>query len=173
MKIANGKNFSAGTRPVKTVLIVIALAFLGIFCLLQSDIFKFFLLQAEGVAAAGTWEDDPKNWRRAFNEEPPAGVNVVHSKYWRSDHFTYEYIYYFEVEATPEWRANFLKQRQFELVAATNAWRFGESDLSDRNPGWFAPGPVEKYEVWDKPQYHGSVWIDKTNGHMFFYDSQL
>ena len=30
-----------------------------------------------------------------------------------------------------------------------------------------------EFLVWDKPGYHGSVWVDKDNGHMHFYGIQL
>lgn len=56
-----------------------------------------------GNPDAGAWMDDPKNWSRAFGQDLPAGVNVIHSYYWESDHFTYEYGCYFEIEASPEW----------------------------------------------------------------------
>ena len=36
-----------------------------------------------------------------------------------------------------------------------------------------APDPVARYDVWDQAGYFGSVWVDKTNGHIFFYDMQL
>jgi hypothetical protein len=34
-----------------------------------------------GYFAAGTWEDDPHNWDRAFNSRKPDDVIVVHSKF--------------------------------------------------------------------------------------------
>ncbi len=63
---------------------------------------------ARGNPNAGLWEDDSKNWSRAFHGDPPAGLTVVHSKYWESDHFTHKYIYFFEVKAPPEWQESFL-----------------------------------------------------------------
>jgi len=40
-------------------------------------------------------------------------------------------------------------------------------------PDWFVPEPVSKYEVWDRPGYPGSVWIEKTNGCIYFYEVLL
>lgn len=126
-----------------------------------------------GNPNAGTWEDDPQNWNRAFRQNTPADVSVVHSYYWESDHFTYEYIYFFEVKASQEWQNVFLKERELEPVAPSNAWSFRQSYSYDSTPAWFAPDPVENYDVWDKPNYHGSIWINKTNGHIYFYGAQL
>lgn len=126
-----------------------------------------------GNPNTGTWEDDPQNWNRAFRQDPPADVSIVHSYYWESDHFTHEYIYFFEVKASQEWQDVFLKEQKVEPVAPTNAWSFRHSHNYDDTPEWFAPDPVENYDVWDKPKYHGSIWINKTNGHIHFYGVQL
>ena len=125
-------------------------------------------------SVAGTWEDDPRNWYRAFEEEQPADVTVIHSHYWRSDHWTYEYTYFFEVKASDEWRDDFLKKRNAKLLPASKArsyWIYGNKGIT---PNWFAPGPVSEYEVWDeRPGYFGSIWINKSNGHIFFWDRQV
>ena len=92
------------SKRIKKVLtrLVSLVVLLVIAFILQPGIIPFFAMQVDSIQHAGTWEDDPKNWYRAFNEEQPAEVKVVHSKYWRSDHFTLEFTYYFEVQATPE-----------------------------------------------------------------------
>lgn len=133
----------------------------------------FFAMQADSIRNAGTWDDDPKNWYRAFHEEQPNDIKVVHSKYWRSDHFTFEFIYYFEVEATPEWRNKYFAKLNLRQVSRETARSFRTNNSDDETPGWFAPDPVGRYEVWDKPGYFGSLWIDKTTGHIFFYDAEL
>ena len=61
-------------KVILTVVVVLTLGFLGLIALLGTD--PFFILQANSIRKAGTWENDPKNWHRAFDEEPPAGVKV-------------------------------------------------------------------------------------------------
>jgi len=162
-------------RRIKQVLLtgLCLVSLLVAVALLLPGTCAFLAMQAEGIREAGTWEDDPQNWRRAFNEEQPAQVKVIHSKYWRSNHFTLEFIYYFEVVATPEWRDAFLKKRGLMHVSPSVARSFRTNMLSDKTPDWFAPDPVELYEVWDEAGYFGCVWINKTNGHLFFYDVQV
>ena len=125
-------------------------------------------------SVAGTWEDDPRNWYRAFQCDQPADIAVVHSRYWRSDHWTYEYSYYFEVQATPEWREEFLKSRNAHFVPADIARGYRDQAQPDLTPTWFVPGPVNDYEVWDdRPGYFGSIWINKITGHIFFWERQV
>jgi hypothetical protein len=100
-------------------------------------------------------------------------IKVVHSKYWRSDHFTFEYLYYFEVEATPEWREAFLKEKKLILVPTASAMSYRSTTHSDATPSWFAPEPVDLYDTYDLPGYPGSVWINKSNGHIFFEEAHL
>jgi len=163
-------------KRIKQVLLV-GLCFatlLVVVVLLQPNTRAIFAMQADSIRHAGTWEDDPQNWYRAFREEQPAQVKVIHSKYWRSDHFTVEFIYYFELETTPEWRDAFLKSRGLTQVSPSVARSFRADRSSDNTPDWFAPDPVDLYDVWDRSGYsRGSVWINKTNGHIYFYDAQL
>lgn len=163
------------TRHIKQFLIIsISLVTLYIvMVVLHPGTLAFFAMQADSIRHAGTWEDDPQNWYRAFGEQTPAQVQVIHSKYWRSDHFTYECIYYFEVKATPEWRDAFLKEHGLTNISPSVATSFRTNNHSDDTPHWFAPGPVELYDVWDKPGYFGSVWINKTNGYIYFYDVNI
>jgi hypothetical protein len=164
----------AMNKTIKKILIVLvclgALLLVG-FILVGSV--GIFMILSPNPAHAGTWEDDPKNWYRAFNKEQPSEVKVIHSKYWRSAHFTLEFIYYFEVETTPEWRDAFLKKRSLGLVSPSTARSFRTNNDSDTTPNWFASDTLDHYDVWDKAGYFGSVWINKTNGHIYFYDEQL
>ena len=120
---------------------------------------------------AGTWHDDPENWNRAFEEDLPKDLSMVHSYYWESNHFTHEYIYFFEVKASNQWVDEFLKKRKVVQVSPEKARRF--EILYDETPDWFVPGSVGNYNVWDRPGYYGSIWINKTNGHLYFYGVQV
>lgn len=126
---------------------------------------------ARGNPNAGTWLDDSGNWKRAFGKAPPVDLTVVHSYYWESDHFTTEFIYFFEVKAPAAWRNTFLAERGVGPVSPTNARGFEVG--YDETPAWFVPPPVTDYDVWDRPGYHGSVWLNRTNEHFYFYGVQL
>jgi hypothetical protein len=126
---------------------------------------------ARGNPNAGLWHDDPGNWTRAFDEAIPPGVEVIHSYFWQSDHFTREVIYFFEVRASSEWITGFLDRREAEAVLPDEARGF-EVHYAD-TPKWFVPKAVESYVVWDRKGHSGSVWQDKKSGHLYFYGVHL
>jgi hypothetical protein len=118
---------------------------------------------------SGTWDDDSKNWERAFSGRIPTNVAVVHSRYWRSAHWSYEAAYYFEV--TGAVRSALLSDTNLvRLPPDASMGYFGEK------PAWFAPKPLEAYEVWgytNDPPRNYRLLIDKTNEIAFFTDHQL
>ena len=173
MAASNLKHAISKRSPQFYFAVFSVVALLAVAFFLRPNVIPFFAMQTDSVRHAGTWDDDPKNWLRAFNEEQPAEVKVVHSKYWRSNHFTVEYIYYFEVEATAAWKDSFFAKLNLKQVSPETARSFRTNNHDDGAPNWFAPNLVGRYEVWDKAGYTGSVWIDKTNGHIFFYEWQL
>ena len=127
-----------------------------------------------GYVLCGKWEDDPKNWGRAFHSVKPDDVVVIHSEYWRSPHWTYEAGYAFEIQANQKLRDQLFREN--ELI------RVPEDTVRDREslcfscPAWFAPEPMIRYEVWAYskwPDSHFRVLIDKRTGNMFLTDYQV
>ena len=129
-----------------------------------------------GYLSAGTWEDDPRNWWRAFGSEKPGYVEVVYSKYWRAPHFTYEFEYFFEIRDTSgEFkkelfsRNSLVKLPPSEAAGARGAC-FGEP------PTWFVPRAAEEYDVWvyrDSPNGNFQVFVDTETGTVFLTDHQV
>jgi hypothetical protein len=124
---------------------------------------------------SGTWDDDPKNWGRTFQSTKPPQVTVVHSKYWRSPHWSYEFQYFFEIAPNAELKeqlftANRLRQLTGAEAVEARGRVFGDA------PSWFAPKSVESYETWvfaDGPERNFKVLIDKVSGHIFMNDYQV
>jgi hypothetical protein len=119
---------------------------------------------------SGTWSDDPKNWERAFSQRIPSNIGVVHSMYWRSAHWTYEAAYYFQV--TGAVRSALLSDTNLVRLESTKV----SADYFGEKPIWFAPKPLEAYEVWgytNEPPSKLRLLIDKTNATAFFTDFQL
>ncbi len=145
------------TRPLRLIAIVLVSIFLV------------------GCHESGTWKDDSKNWKRIFGIAKPASVTVVHSWFWRSAHFTYEYEYFIQVAANDDFQKrlftlNKLKQLtgDAEIAAVTG--------FSKHKPEWFLPKPVASYETWiyaDEPRGHFTVLIDRETKDLFISDLQL
>jgi len=78
-----------------------------------------------------------------------------------------------KIEATPAWKDKFVAKHNLKPVSPETALSFRTNNHDDDAPNWFAPDPVGRYDVWDQAGYFGSVWMDKSNGHIFFYEWQL
>jgi hypothetical protein len=128
-----------------------------------------------GYFQSGTWEDDPANWQKAFRTAKPDDVVVVHSRYWRSPHWSYEAGYVFEIAANAALRQQLFTQNrlaQLDGSAATEAKRRCVPEC----PAWFAPKPLDEYEVWmyaDEPKGNFRVLIDRKTGTIFLTDFQI
>jgi hypothetical protein len=128
-----------------------------------------------GYLQGGTWEDDDRNWSRAFGSEKPAAYVVLHSRYSRSAHWTYEFRYLFQIKASASFKKelfdrNKLKQLPAGSVAAAIRNPFGDS------PSWFCPKAASSYDAWahqDSPESNFRVLIDKESGDIFLSDYQV
>jgi len=122
---------------------------------------------------AGQWDDDSRIWGRAFNGDVPTGWSVVHSRYWRSTHFTYEGGYYFGVKVSAQIRESL--ERQPDLIKyETNQPTKMDGPCATR-PNWFAPKPPTSYDAWRARGGTGNyrLLIDKETPEVFFSDCQF
>lgn len=134
-----------------------------------------FLSAACGYVSSGTWDDDPGNWSRAFNSAKPDDVVVLHSRYWRAPHWTFEGGYLFEIQPNTALRTQLFKENQLR--------RLQNSELGSRArpcftecPAGFAPKSLDAYEIWtyaDDPTGNFRVLVDKATGHIFLGDYQV
>lgn len=128
-----------------------------------------------GCHESGTWKDDARNWKRIFRVAKPDDITVVHSWFWRSPHFTYEFEYFLQVQKHAAFQKRLLTMDPMvevlgekELQEAT-AW-------SQHRPEWFAPKPVVHYQVWvysNAPNISFRLLIDRETGDLFLSDMQL
>lgn len=127
-----------------------------------------------GYLKSGMWDDDPKNWKRAFGTTKPDDVQVVHSQYYRSAHFTYEFHYYFEIEHNEGLRTQLSEENslvEFRGVIAENAFK----RLSMNRPDWFASKDVSSYQLWgyaDETRDAFLMLIDRETDHLLLTDTQ-
>jgi hypothetical protein len=127
-----------------------------------------------GYVMSGTWDDDPGNWKRAFHSDPPPGLEVTHSQYWRAPHFTFEFGYHFEVEVSEAVRKELFERNRYVQLTDEEARR-AKADGSGNRPAWFTPEPVERYEVWvpEEPlDGNFRLFVDRDSGTLFLADYQ-
>lgn len=143
--------------------------------------FTLFIITASlclsgcGLLVSGTWEDDPGNWLRAFQTTMPDNVVVIHSYYWRSTHWSYEFQYFFALEPNAELTEQIISQnRLVKLDDSDAAWAL--HDRLNEQPAWFAPKAPDAYTIWtdtDQTVSHFKLIIDKATGVLFLTDYRL
>lgn len=118
------------------------------------------------AALAGRWEDDNGNWERAFDAQPSPGINIVHSFYWRSAHFTVEHEYFFQLEYGEELEASFF--RGGDLVKMEPS-EYENIQFFLEKPKWFVPDEYANYDIWKSNYYETYyLFIDKEKKRIFF-----
>ena len=133
----------------------------------------FALLQAGcGYLMEGTWEDDPKNWKRAFDSTKPDDVIVVHSKYWRSPHWTNEFQYFFEFAPNTKLKEQLFTKNRLRRITGDEAAKAKANAFGDA-PAWFAPKGVAEYDLWvfeNEPDRNLKILIDRNSAATFVSD---
>jgi hypothetical protein len=131
------------------------------------------LLSGCGYFCAGMWEDDAGNWERAWGYPKPPEVEMPHSWYYRSPHFTREEIYFFEFRPNQPLFDAFVKANNMTPLGAGDP-RPEEIQFSFPRPDWFTPKPPAAYDMW---VMRGSatcyLFCDKESRELFIYACQL
>ena len=132
------------------------------------------VLGLTGCHRSGTWVDDPKNFQRAWGQPVPSDVQIQHSWYWRSAHFTREEAYYFQFARHDELMRGFIAENKLRLVANPTSVNLSDYSCFSRPP-WFAPKPLAAYNVWVTPADASSALLleDRTTHEFFVSACQL
>jgi len=143
-------------------------------CFVIPIIFCFTMLVLVGCSA-GTWENDSKNWQKAFGSSAPDEIAVVNSFYWQSAHFTLEFEYFFEIETTDVVTQELIEFNQLTKVETGNEPSNIHSYVNDK-PIWFVPKELDNYDIYtEQANRHATfkVFIDRETGHVFLTENQL
>lgn len=124
-----------------------------------------------GYVQSGLWDEDPANWSRAartFGSELPRGWKIIHSRYWRTPHFTYEGGYYFQIRVPGVDR----KLLYSDDLVRLDATKLAESSHCPNRPQWFVPGPATLYEVWGTREGNYRMFVSPNKADVFVMDCQ-
>lgn len=129
----------------------------------------FILVFILAGCGAGTWEDDPKNWQRAFGEQRPAdGISIVRSWYMRTPHFTEEYAWFFELRLTEKAKRDLLGSSDIRSVPNLSPDVLAMR-LYNPRPAWFFPEPLTAYEAYEsKSSPDFIILVQKEGNHSFW-----
>jgi len=127
------------------------------------------------VGCGGTYVDDKHNFERALKFQRPKDVQVVHSIYWQSPHFTDEHCYFLELR--PAEGSTILKTLTTaqDVVPVTDEAREMPPSLAVERPKWFAPSPRSAYELWASTNQFSTFGVlrDKKDGRISVYGQIL
>ena len=122
-------------------------------------------------ACGGRWIDDTKNFERIFGFRKPEDVQVLHSYYWKSSHWTTEYSYFIALQPSKEFLAGLTSAK---LMRETAPSETAVSSCGDQCPAWFLPKPIEAYKMWVPNAGEGyRVFRDRAEGIVFVCDTHL
>lgn len=123
------------------------------------------------VGCGGTWVDDDGNFARVFGFSKPHDVEVIHSIYWKSAHWSVEYCYFIALRASPKFFAGLTATKLMTAVAPDKAV---SNECGDKPPQWFMPKPLNSYEAWVPKAGAGyRVFRDMDDGTLFLCDERL
>jgi hypothetical protein len=128
-----------------------------------------------GYFRSGVWENDAKNWQRAFHTKKPDDVVVVHSKCWRTPHFTYEGGYYFEIQNNEKLKKQLFTENKLLKTDEKDATEAKDNHFEEA-PSWFTPKSVNAYDIYiyqDEPRGNFRVLVDKETGEVCLTDYQI
>ena len=122
---------------------------------------------------SGTYVDDKDNYERAFQSKCPTNVQVIHSFFSKSPHFTEEREFYFQLR--PSTDANILKW----LVAGTNMVSSTDGlkrvpyyyNLRGSRPKWFVQDGLTNYDIWHHTKGAYIVLRNRHTSEIFVYES--
>lgn len=130
------------------------------------------LVSGCGFFKSGSWENDPKNWERAYGEKAPTAIVVHRSYYERMPHPVFkEFAYFFEIDDSSAARSYL----GFGSVLKKTPSRIRDVDflaLRDSRAVWFPNGDSSgDFEVW-RPQDTSlyAVLVDVTHKRLFITD---
>ncbi len=137
----------------------------------MNRIFFLIILSATlsscGYFNSGIWEDDPETWNKVFGEDVPNEVEIIHSQFWKSAHWSYEFEVFFELKTSHSFfKSYFINNQHFE-VKKVNYLEMGEHYFQEK-PNWFLPKTIENYIIWTNEQENLKIFVDKKTYHIFY-----
>ncbi len=132
------------------------------------------ILTGCGYFVAGQWSDDPKNWERAFREAAPIeGVEIVHSWYMRTPHWTTEFAWFFELKVSTSVKNRILGDPLTKLVTGFSKDDFERRTYYER-PHWFITRGLEHYDVYQSGTSSDFlIFMDKDSDMSYWTSYQL
>lgn len=100
------------------------------------------------------------------NHEVPSDFKIYNGQYWKSSHWSYEYITFLHFKAPTNWIDDFIKLNDLQIAT-------GEYCMPYDAPECFAPKVGQKVYI-EKGITQGSMYfVNEETGEVFLYEIQL
>lgn len=101
-------------------------------------------------------------------------VEVINGQFWKSAHWTYEYVVFLELKPSKEWKEKFFKNYNTKenLLGKYNSENNNHLTKGPNwfeNPDWFSPN--SKFDVYSG--YGGNYYWNEKENILLFYEMQL
>lgn len=137
-------------------------------------VFLFLITMGScGYLSSGTWENDDKNWERAYDFPLPDSIELLHSWYWRSPHWSLEQALYFEIKYNEGVKNSYILDPTIVELPYSDTI---EINFFREKPKWFLPKSFKSYDIWkgNKDSFDNFLlFIDKEEGNIFWTDCQV
>ena len=133
------------------------------------------LLALTLLGCGGTYVDEKHNFERALKMQRPKDVQVLHSIYWQSPHFTDEHCFFLELQPAEGSTLLQVLTTAPDVVPVTDESSEMTPRLVVERPKWFAPSPRTAYESWASTNRFSTFGVlrDKADGRVFVYGQLL
>lgn len=102
----------------------------------------------------------------AQRDDVPKEIEVINGQFWKSTHWTYEYITFLHFKAPKKWIEEFIRINELKIAV-------GNHTLPDDAPKWFIPEVGQKVYI-PKEFSQGSMYfVNEETGEVLFYEIQL
>jgi hypothetical protein len=100
------------------------------------------------------------------NHEAPTDFKIYNGQYWKSSHWSYEYITFLHFKAPTNWIKDFIKLNDLQIAT-------GEYSMPYDAPEWFAPKVGQKVYIENGITQGSMYFVNEKTGEVFLYEIQL
>lgn len=129
-----------------------------------------------GYIDSGVWENHPNNWIRAFNESKPDGIDVVHSRYMSTPHWSHEFEYFFHLRPSDLATKRFTQPPGMKPYTSKDELFLPVDSFFQEKPAWFLPKELVAYDIWIRsvePRGNFRVFKDRESGDLYITENQI
>lgn len=118
--------------------------------------------------------DSEKAYEHWENGNIGEDVEIINGQFWKSGHWTYEYVVFLELKPSIKWKDEFFKlyrakENQVGKYNSQNSTHLTNGPNWFENPEWFNPN--SEFDVYKG--YGGNFYWNNKENTLLFYEMQL